>query len=82
MVTTTEPLAWRATRPVDLLLPELAWEGADLPLAPSLRGELDVRARELRDPYAWREGEDLYLIYVGGGEKAIGLSRLIPASGN
>jgi hypothetical protein len=70
---------WVATAPVDVLLPELAWEGGELNAMPSLRGELDVPAKELRDPYVIRDEDgQLYLFYVGGGEKAIGVARLQP----
>jgi len=73
---------WVATAPVDVLLPELAWEGGELEAMPSLRGELDVPAKELRDPYVFRdEDKQLYLFYVGGGEKAIGVARLLPSQG-
>jgi hypothetical protein len=67
-----------ATAPVDLLRPELYWEGSALPVMPSLRGELHNAAQELRDPYVFRDIDgQLYLYYVGGGEKAIGVARLI-----
>jgi hypothetical protein len=69
---------WVATAPVDLLRPELYWEGSALPVMPSLRGELHDAAQELRDPYVFRDIDgQLYLYYVGGGEKAIGVARLI-----
>jgi hypothetical protein len=69
---------WVATAPVDLLRPELHWEGSALPVIPSLRGELHNAAQELRDPYVFRDSDgQLYLYYVAGGEKAIGVARLI-----
>jgi hypothetical protein len=69
---------WVATAPVDLLRPELYWEGSQLPVMPSLRGEMDEAAQELRDPYVFRDSDgQLYLYYVGGGEKGIGVARLI-----
>ena len=61
-----------------LLAPVAPWEGGDLPIAASFRGELNVPARELRDPYVFRDdGGALYLYYVGGGEQAIGVVGLI-----
>lgn len=73
---------WEATAAVDVLQPEQAWEGALLPIHASLRGELDVAARELRDPYVFRDRDgSLYLYYVGGGEKAIGVARMSPEGG-
>jgi hypothetical protein len=69
---------WVATAPVDILRPELYWEGSQLPVMPSLRGEMDEAAQELRDPYVFRDKDgQLYLYYVAGGEKAIGVARLI-----
>jgi hypothetical protein len=69
--------AWRATAGVELMRPRLPWEGADLPLLPSLRGELVSVANELRDPYLFvdRDGQR-YLLYVGAGEQAIGIATL------
>ena len=68
---------WRATAGVEIMRPELAWEGSELPVLPSLRGELDLASHELRDPYVLRDGDGgLYLYYVGAGEQAIGVARL------
>ena len=68
---------WRATTPAEVLAPELKWEGVEVPVMPSLRGELDILAHELRDPYLFvDEDGERYLYYVGGGEKAIGMVRL------
>lgn len=68
---------WRATRGIEILRAEEDWEGADLPILPSLRGELAEAANELRDPFIYKDEEDqLYLLYVGRGEKAIGIARL------
>jgi hypothetical protein len=68
---------WRATAAVDVLTPERPWEGSAVAVQSSLRGEMDSAARELRDPYVFRDDDgQLYLYYVGGGEKAIGVARL------
>ncbi len=70
---------WRATAPVDVLAPELPWEGSEVAVLPSLRGEIDTIANELRDPYVFTDEDgSRYLYYVGGGEKAIGVARLLP----
>jgi len=69
---------WQATQAVDVMLPKATWEGATLPAMPSLRGELDEPANELRDPFVFRdEGGGLYLFYVGGGEQGIGVAKLL-----
>lgn len=68
---------WRATEAVELLAPELPWEGASLAPMPSLRGELISVANELRDPYLYVDSHNKkYLLYVGAGEQAIGIASL------
>ena len=68
---------WRATEAVELLAPELPWEGASLAPMPSLRGELISVANELRDPYLFVDSHNKkYLLYVGAGEQAIGIASL------
>ena len=68
---------WRATEAVELLAPELPWEGASLAPMPSLRGELISVANELRDPYLFVDSHNQkYLLYVGAGEQAIGIASL------
>jgi hypothetical protein len=69
---------WQATSPQRLMHPELPWEGSELEVQSSLRGELGVPAHELRDPDVFiDEGGAAYLLYVGGGERAIGIGRLV-----
>jgi hypothetical protein len=70
---------WQATIGAEVLRPLVPWEGSELPMLSSIRGELDLPAHELRDPYVF-EDEDgqLYLYYVGAGEQAIGVARLTP----
>jgi hypothetical protein len=68
---------WKASRPQPVLIPKMAWEGAELPARPSLRGELNTAVNELRDPAVFRDSDgSLWLLYTGGGEQAIGLARL------
>ncbi len=68
---------WQATTPVVVLAPELPWEGGDMPLQSSMRGELELSARELRDPHVFvDEDGSRYLLYTGAAEQAIGLARL------
>ena len=69
---------WQATEPQELLRAELPWEGSELQVESSLRGELGLPANELRDPYVFIDHDgQLYLLYVGSGEQAIGLARLV-----
>jgi len=69
---------WQATEPQELLRAELPWEGSELKVESSLRGELGQPANELRDPYVFIDDDgQAYLLYVGSGEQAIGLARLV-----
>ena len=74
------PEQWRARGVVEVLQPERDWEGADLPLAYSRGGSLikygRERARELRDPAVYREGDSAWLLYSVAGEAGLGLARL------
>ena len=68
---------WRASEPQTVLHPETAWEGAELPRRRSLRGERAEPAHELRDPFVFQDADgQRYLLYAGGGERAIGIARL------
>ena len=69
---------WQASAPQIVLRPELEWEGAKLPPLASMRGELNLAARELRDPFVFvDEDGSRYLLYTGAAEQGIGLARLI-----
>jgi hypothetical protein len=77
----TIPLAgdwttWRESQPVEVLRPELPWEGALLPLEPSRRGSIDVPVNELRDPAVFEEGGRIYLLYSVAGERGIALAEV------
>ena len=68
---------WQATEPVEVIRPELPWEGSELPVLSSLRGEMSLAAHELRDPFVFADEDgQKYLLYVGSGEQAIGIARL------
>jgi len=69
-------MRWRTGSVATVLEPERDYEGADLPLVTSIRGEITARARQLRDPALFREGRELYLLYSLAGESGIGLARL------
>ena len=68
---------WRAGPTRELLRPEKDWEGAKLPIQPSLRGEVSLQVNQVRDPdiYEDQDGK-LYLLYAGGGEQGIGIASL------
>jgi len=68
---------WRATKPKELLRPEMEWEGSEEATIPSIRGEMGVRVNQLRDPYIFvDDNREKYLLYTGGGEQGIGIARL------
>lgn len=69
-------MQWRATEPVTLLQPEMAWEGADLPRTPSRRGLILERARQLRDPAIFEEDGRVYLFYSVAGEHGIAVAEV------
>lgn len=67
---------WQATEPVSVLLPEMDYEGADLPLLPSERGAIHRRARQLRDPAIFQEDGRTWLLYSVAGENGIAIAEL------
>lgn len=70
-------LEWTAGEPVEVLRPELDWEGAGEPLVPSIRSFWPSPANQLRDPYVFvdRDGQ-AYLFYAVAGECGIAVARL------
>jgi len=70
-------MGWQTTPAQTILKPECHWEGRNLPPSNSIMGGLDHMEQGLRDPciFVDRDGQ-IYLLYVGGGEAAIGLARL------
>ena len=69
---------WIPGPPVEVLRPEQSWEGAGLPIEPSVRGESPIPVRELRDPAILVEGDRVYLSYAAAGEQAIAIAELVP----
>jgi hypothetical protein len=68
--------SWRAGEPIDVLYPELDWEGADLPLRPSVRDAINVRVRQLRDPAIFEDDGRTWLLYAVAGESGIAIAEL------
>lgn len=67
---------WRADEPRTVLCPELDWEGANEPVAPSLPGAIDHPVCQLRDPCLFEDGNRSYLLYCGAGERTIGIAEI------
>lgn len=67
---------WTASEPVEVLRPELDYEGANLPQEPSRRGYIDVPVHQLRDPAIYSEGDKTYLLYSVAGEGGIAVAEI------
>ena len=67
---------WKASSPQPVLAPEFKYEGTDLPLEASHSGELEGRARQLRDPAIYEEDGRVYLIYSVAGESGLGIAEI------
>lgn len=67
---------WRVSSAADVLQPEAPYECVDLPNAPSQGGDIDVPARQLRDPFVFEENGRLLLYYSVCGEQGIAAATL------
>jgi len=67
---------WPESEAIEILRPERDWEGANLPLAASLRGDITVPVNQLRDPTIFEEDGVVYLLYSVSGESGIAIARL------
>ncbi len=68
--------SWRAGEAVELLRPEIEWEGASLPAEPSWRGAINRPVNQLRDPAVFEEDGRCWLLYAVAGESGIALAEL------
>lgn len=68
--------SWRAGSPEFLLRPETAWEGAGLPVEPSIRGAINRPVNQLRDPCIFEEDGRAFLLYAVAGESGIAIAAL------
>lgn len=62
---------WQASEAVEVLRPELPYEGGGRPLRPSVSGAVHEPVNELRDPAIHREAGRTFLLYSGAGEASI-----------
>lgn len=67
---------WQETAPIEILRPELDWEGADAPLEPSIRSTAYGHVNQLRDPAVYVEDGVVYLLYAAAGESGIAIARV------
>ena len=75
-ITLSEDWSWQASEAVEVLRPETAWEGAELPLEPSVRGPVMKPVNQLRDPAIFLEGDRTYLLYAIAGEHGLAIAEL------
>jgi hypothetical protein len=67
---------WQETPSVEVLRPELDWEGADAPLEPSVRSVAYGHVNQLRDPAIFEEDGRVYLLYAVAGESGIAIAEV------
>lgn len=67
---------WKASPAMELLRPERNWEGARLPLEPSVRGAASTPANQLRDPTFFEDRGRLFMVYAVAGERGLALSEV------
>lgn len=66
---------WKAGEPVEVLRPELDYEGISHPNAPSKKGG-GIELQQLRDPGIFEADGQLYLLYSVAGEEGIAIAEL------
>lgn len=71
---TSDWMDWEMGPTVEVLRPERSWEGADLPVQPSIRSLAPEPVNQLRDPALYEEDGHVYLLYAVAGESGIALA--------
>ena len=74
---TEDWLTWKPSAPTEVLRPEKDWEGGDLEAIPSVRGPVNERACQLRDPAIYEEDDKVYMLYSVAGERGIAIAELL-----
>jgi hypothetical protein len=69
-------MEWRESEAVEVHRPERPWEGAEMPVLPSVRGALMQPANQLRDPAVFVSDDAVYLVYSVAGEQGLAIGRL------
>ncbi len=67
---------WQETEPVEVLRPERKWEGAGLPIEPSIRSVAYGPVNQLRDPAIFEEAGRVFLLYAVAGESGIAIAEV------
>ncbi len=66
---------WTPSAPIEVLKPEMPYEGIEHPVRPSTHGAA-TGVRQLRDPAVFEEDGRLYLFYTVAGESGIAMAEL------
>ncbi len=66
---------WKASCPIEVLRPEMDYEGIHYPILPSHKGA-SINVHQLRDPCIFQENEATYLFYSTSGETGIAMAEL------
>ena len=67
---------WKAKGVIEVMRPELEWEGAAKRAEHSFGGRSREWENSLRDPAVFREAGKAYLIYASAGEHGMGIARI------
>jgi hypothetical protein len=67
---------WSHSEAIEVLRPEYDWEGADAPIAPSVRSVAYGHVNQLRDPAVFVENGRVFLLYAVAGESGIAVAEL------
>ncbi len=66
---------WIQSEVIEVIEPELDYEGINYPNTPSTHG-MAINVRQLRDPYVYEENGEYYLFYSVAGETGIAMAAL------
>jgi len=66
---------WKASKPVEVMRPQMVYEGNQYPISPSKKGKA-IKVCQLRDPYVFEENGALYLFYTISGEMGIAMAEI------
>ena len=67
---------WQESEAREVLRPEEPWEGSEEPVESSVRGAIETRVNQLRDPALYEEDGNLWLLYSVAGEYGIAIGTL------
>lgn len=67
---------WTEAGTEEVMRPERAWEGANLPVEPSIRSVAYGPVNQLRDPAVFEQEGRVFLLYAVAGESGIGIAEV------